>query len=75
MKNKVKELIISLGCGVTELLIDFELGEYTFNSIEYHEETDKVILHIFEDDQDYYFDFEDLDSYNQKYILELLQGI
>lgn len=66
MKKKVKDLIKITGIGLNELVIEIPLGDITFNSIEFVEESDKIILHKFEDeDLDYEFDFEDLDEEKQ----------
>lgn len=75
MKNKVKDLIKILGIGLSEIVIDLELSEVVFNSIEWDEESDRVILHKFEDDLDYEFDFEDLTEQNQLEIYKILSVI
>ena len=76
MKNKVKDLIIILGMGIRELVIDINVGETTFNSIEWVEEDDKIILHIFEeDDYDYFCEFEDLTSEQQLLVYKQLSII
>jgi len=76
MKNKVASIIKILGIGLTELIIDFELDVYSFNSIEWDEEDDKVYLHIFEDDDiDISYDFDDLSEDDQLAIYSLLSSI
>lgn len=75
MKKKVKELIKILGIGLNELVIDIVLEEITFNSIEFDEENNKIILHRFEDDLDYEFDFEELDDDKQLLVYKVLSII
>ncbi len=65
MKDKVIVLIKVLGMGFNELVIDIDLGELVFNSIEWDKEEDCILLHIFEDDIDYTIDFEDLTDKQQ----------
>lgn len=76
MKNKVSSIIKILGIGLTELIMDFELELYDFNSIEYVEKEDKIYLHIFEDDDlDITYDFEDLSEEDQLSIYVTLSSI
>lgn len=66
MKEKVRDLIKILGIGLYELVIDINVGDMTFNSIEWLEEEEVILLHIFEDDDiDYFIDFEELSTENQ----------
>ncbi len=76
MKNKVKDLILILGMGINELVIDINVGETTFNSIEWSPEEDKILMHIFEeDDLDYFCDFEELTSEQQLLVYKSLSII
>ncbi len=76
MKNKVKDLILILGMGINELVIDINVGETTFNSIEWSAEEDKILMHIFEeDDYDYFCDFEELTSEQQLLVYKSLSII
>jgi len=75
MKKKVKDLIKILGIGLNELVIDINLDEVTFNSIEWDEENNKIILHKFEDDLDYEFDFEELTDDQQMMVYKILSVI
>jgi hypothetical protein len=59
MKDKVSNLIKTLGLGLNELVFDFEIDGVKFNSIEWLPEEDKVLLHIFED--------EEIDKYCNEY--------
>ena len=63
MKEKVRDLIKILGIGLCELVIDINVGDMTFNSIEWLEKEEVILLHIFEDDDiDYFIDFEELST-------------
>ncbi len=76
MKNKVKDLILILGMGINELVIDINVGETTFNSIEWSPEEDKILMHIFEEeDYDYFCDFEELTSEQQLLVYKSLSII
>ena len=58
------------------LLIDLKIDDVTFNSIEWSEEEDKILLHIFEDDDyDYFVDFDELEEDKQRKIYVLLSII
>ena len=52
MKRKVTKMIRIMGIGLTELIIDLDLGIATFNSIEYVKEDNKIYLNIFQEDED-----------------------
>jgi hypothetical protein len=77
MKEKVRDLIKILGIGLYELVIDINLDGITFNSIEWDEEEEIILLHIFEenDDMDYFIDFEELSNENQIKIYKILSII
>lgn len=79
MKDKVVELIKILGVGYNELVFDFTIDGVDFNSIEWCPEEDVILLHIFDDDYDGFFDFEGIDIDKQiklyKILLEILNTI
>lgn len=76
MKKKVRDLIKILGIGANELILDIDLGDTVFNSIELNEELDLIILHKFEEeDLDYEYNFEDLDEEKQLIIYKNLSII
>ncbi len=80
MKEKVIELIKVLGLGYNELVFDFTIDDIDFNSIEWCQEENAVLLHIFDgDDFDGFFDFEGIDIDKQikvyKILLEILNTI
>lgn len=72
MKRKVTKMIRIMGIGLTELIIDLDLGIATFNSIEYVKEDNKIYLNIFQEDEDIElsYDFDDLDK-EDKYLVYL----
>ena len=75
MKDKVSGLIRTLGQGLNELVFDFEIDGVKFNSIEWLPEEDKVLLHIFEDDEiDYHCDFEVIDIDKQIKVYKIVSA-
>ncbi len=68
MKKKVIKLIHILGIGLSELIIDIELGFITINSIEWVKSENKVYLYVFDDESDMElsFDFDDLSKEDRK---------
>lgn len=76
MKEKVKEIIKILGVGYNEIVTDLNIDGFIFNSIEWDEEEDKILLHMFEDDDyDYFVDFDDLEEESKQKIYVLLSII
>lgn len=72
MKRKIAKMILIMGIGLTELIVDIELGIATFNSVEYIKGENKIYLHIFHEEEDIElsYDFDDLDK-TDKYLLYL----
>lgn len=69
MKKNIIELIKILGIGLYEIVMDIEIDEVIFNSIEWTREDDKVTLHVFDgENYDYSYDFDDLTD-DQKIIV------
>ena len=64
MKKKVAKMILILGIGLTELVMDLHLSIATFNSIEYVKSENKIYLYIFhpEEDIEISYDFDDLNK-------------
>ena len=64
MKKKVAKMILIMGIGLTELVMDLELSFATFNSIEYSKSENKIYLYIMHEDDDLEisYDFDDLDK-------------
>lgn len=70
MKRKVAKMILIMGVGLTELIVDLKLSIATFNSIEYIRSEKKIYLHIFHEEEDIElsYDFDDLDK-TDKYLV------
>ena len=63
MKRKVARMIMIMGIGLMEIVIDIETSVAIFNSIEYVKEENEVYLHMFAGgDLDLSYDFDDLDK-------------
>jgi hypothetical protein len=64
MKKKISKMILIMGIGLTELVMDLELSFATFNSIEYSKSENKIYLYIMHEDDDLEisYDFDDLDK-------------
>lgn len=75
MVNKIIQIIKILGIGVSELIIDIELDSITINSIEWVQSSNKVVVHIFDEDYDIEMDFDDLSDENQLIILKTLSAL
>ena len=70
MKRKTAKMILIMGIGLTELIMDIELSFATFNSIEYVKTENKIYLYIMHEDEDIEisYDFDDLDK-EDKYLV------
>lgn len=73
LKKRVIFLINDLATGVSELLIDIDLTIGTINSIEI--EKNQIYLHIFKEDFDFGFDFDDLSEIDKIKVYEALKAI
>jgi len=73
MKRKVAKMILIMGIGLNELIIDIELSFATFNSIEYVKPENKIYLYIMHEDEDIEisYDFDDLNK-EDKYLIYIL---
>lgn len=71
MKEDIINVIRILGVGLTELILEIDLGFFVINSVEYRE-PDEIILHSFKDDVDYEMNFDELGESYQKYVHKLL---
>lgn len=62
MKKKISKMILIMGIGLTELVMDIDLSFATFNSIEYVRSKNKIYLYIMHEDDDLEisYDFDDL---------------
>jgi len=70
MKRKIAKMILIMGIGLTELIMDIELSFATFNSIEYVKGENKIYLYIMHEDEDIEisYDFDDLNK-EDKYLV------
>jgi len=60
-RKKLISLIKMLAIVANEIVIDFSIGDFDFNSIEWDKKNNKILLHKFEDDDiDIEFDYDDL---------------
>ena len=77
MKRKVAKIILILGIGLTEIIMDIDLSLGTFNSIEWIKSENKIWLHMFHEDDDIQisFDFDDLDKIDKYIVYTLLASI
>lgn len=77
MKRKVAKMILIMGIGLTELIVDLDLSIARFNSIEYIRSEKKIYLHIFHEDDDIElsYDFDDLDKVDKYLVYICLASI
>jgi hypothetical protein len=75
LKRKVIKSISMLGMGLKELVFDIELSEITINSIEYNNELNLLILHVFNDSLDMVYDFDELSENDKLTIIKVLDSI
>jgi len=76
MKKKVADMILIMGIGMTELIMDIDTSIAVFNSIEYSKVDKKVWLHMFAGvDLDLSYDFDDLDDIDQMAVYVALASI
>lgn len=70
MKRKVAKMILIMGIGLNELILDIDLSFATFNSIEYVKSENKIYLYIMHEDEDIEisYDFDDLEK-EDKYLV------
>jgi len=76
MKDKVADLIRIIGVGFNELVFDFVIDGVTFNSIEWDPIEDRVLLHIFDEENelDHHCDFEGIDIDKQIKVYKVLSA-
>ncbi len=48
MKSKIKALIVVLGITFDEIVVELQIDEYRFDSIEWDRDLDEIYLHTFE---------------------------
>ena len=76
MKKKVAKMVLIMGIGLTELVMDIETSVAMFNSIEYVKSENKLWLHIFEeDDLELSVDFDELGKEDKMAVYVALASI
>ena len=71
--NKLVSIIKILALNYREIVIDIELSFFTINSIELGD-NDSVILHVFKDDMDIEFLYDDISIEDKKKIFNTLSS-
>lgn len=72
IKKKTINIIKTIGIDVLELVIKMPVSFIEFDSIEFVESSNKLILHYWEDDFDMTYDFDDLDNDDKLLVYEVL---
>jgi hypothetical protein len=72
LKRKVIQNIKRIGGDITEIVLDLQLSEIFINTIEINTYDNSLILHVFVDDLDQYYDFDDLSEEDRILILTTL---
>lgn len=72
IRKKVIENIKRIGIDVSEIVLDIELSEMTINTIEWIESDKSLFVHVFVDDLDHYYEFDDLSEGDKLLILTAL---
>lgn len=76
IKKKVINHINHLGTGVLEIVIELPVSFITFNSIEYLQNINKVMLHHWtDDDLEMTYDFDDLEDEDKLEIFKILSDL
>lgn len=71
IKNKVHYLILKIGNGINEIVIDIPTSLCVFNTIELKNE--QIILHLFKDDLQFDTNFDDLDEQDKIIVYKSLK--
>lgn len=61
LKSSTKSLIVMLGITYDEIVIELEVGEYRFDSIEWDRDVDDIFLHTFEKNLSIEYTFDSLE--------------
>ncbi len=72
IKKKTIKIIKTLGIDIFEIVIKMPVSFIVFDSIEYVESSDKIILHYWEEDFDMSYDFDELENEDKLKIYEIL---
>jgi len=74
VKKKIISIIKEIGIDVFELVVQMPVSFIIFDSIEYVESTNKLLLHYWEEDFDMSYDFDDLENEDKLKIYEILSN-
>ncbi len=74
IKKKTIKIIKTLGIDIFEIVIKMPVSFIVFDSIEYVESSDKIILHYWEEDFDMSYDFDELENEDKLKIYEILSN-
>jgi hypothetical protein len=58
IRKKVIDLIELIGINVSEVVLDIQLSEMTINTIEWIPSEDVLLVHVFQADLDFFYDFD-----------------
>ncbi len=72
IRKKVVDLIELIGINVSEVVLDIKLSEMSINTIEWIPSEDVLLVHVFQDDLDFFYDFDDLPEEDRILILTTL---
>lgn len=72
IRKKVIDLIELIGINVSEVVLDIQLSEMTINTIEWIPSEDVLLVHVFQDDLDFFYDFDELLEVDRLLILTTL---
>lgn len=76
LKNKIIKIMKSyLDDDINELILDFPLSIGFYHTIEYDNNTNDVILHMFDFDYDYPFLFDDLYEEDKLRVYQILKEL
>jgi hypothetical protein len=75
LKRRLIRSIELLGFGMVELVYDIELSEIIINTIEYDRVNNLILLHVFNDELDMIYDFDNLSDSDKLIIIKSLDRI
>jgi len=65
MEKNIRTYIRLLGITHNEIILNMNVNDYNFNTIEWDQDTGDIILHEFDDDLDIPYYFEDIDEFTK----------
>lgn len=72
LRKKVIQNIKRIGGDINEIVLDLQLSEMRINTIEFNNFDNSIIVHVFIDDLDQYYDFDELSESDKILILTTL---